>query len=110
MKDCSCVLVQSSGNLDLSLASRNNLKTKRTEDRIHLIIQQKVPAFDEFAEEFPHTDITVGNPERGDAIPLVLANGSEFGVIYLLPELADWYFDVDAASCLSRHELSADRM
>lgn len=51
--------------------------------------QQIMPVLDEFAEAFPHTDLIIRNPDRGDASRLVLADEAELGIAFLLPEYPD---------------------
>ncbi|WP_309131351.1 LysR family transcriptional regulator [Brevibacterium sp.] len=50
---------------------------------------QIMPALEDFAETFPHTDLIIRNPDRGDASRLVLADEAELGIAFLLPEYPD---------------------
>lgn len=48
--------------------------------------EQIMPVLEEFAEMFPHTDVIIRNPDRGDASRLVLADEADLGIAFLLPE------------------------
>ena len=48
--------------------------------------QQVVPVLEDFAETFPHTDLVIRNPARGDASRLVLDDEAALGIAFALPE------------------------
>lgn len=50
---------------------------------------QIMPVLTEFTNEFPHTDLIIRNPDRGDASRLVLSDEAELGIAFLLPEYPD---------------------
>lgn len=50
---------------------------------------QIMPVLTEFSQKFPHTDLVIRNPDRGDASRLVLADEAELGIAFLLPEYPD---------------------
>jgi DNA-binding transcriptional LysR family regulator len=48
-----------------------------------------VPVLHEFAATFPHTDLLIRNPDRGDASRLVLAGDVDLGVAFALPDYSE---------------------
>lgn len=48
--------------------------------------RQITPVLEEFAQEFPHTDLVVSNPRHGDAASLVLDDEVDLGIAFALPE------------------------
>lgn len=48
--------------------------------------RQLLPVFASFAEAFPHTDLILRNPARGDASRLVLDDEAALGIAFSLPE------------------------